>query len=133
MIVFGLVVSFHSAAQAEASCGNAGSVATERSALRQDLATRGLEKRERDFLLSGIDRRLAEIHDKDLNAQGAGCGIKAVRALVLSCIRETLPPFPPAKTVNKTLWGRKGLSSGAAVVIAMTHACKASAMDAFGK
>lgn len=133
MVAWAMLAAAPLHAMASNRCGNVRPLETERSALRQTLDARGIARAERNFLLAGIDERLVSISNDTLNPSGAQCGAKVVRAMIFACIRKTLPAMASPGMVDKSLWGRSGLSKDAAVVIGMTHACRASALEALAK
>lgn len=108
------------------------SYAAERSKLQKYFATKGFSKADRAFLLVGIDKRLMEMPKGRLNARGAACGIKAVRAQVLACAIQQLPAsLPPSeRRTGKALWGETNVSARAALIVGLFHACRGAAMEA---
>jgi len=131
---FALAVLAASAAAAAGACPTV-SQAAERGKLQQLLASNGVAKSERAFLLAGAEQRLKQMLPSALNADGAQCGIKVVRAHVLGCMNATLPSAlrttPANKTSGKALWGRAGLSARGALFIGMFHACHGAAAETF--
>lgn len=123
------------AVEAAQSCPQV-SYSAERARLNKLLAANAFSRDESTFLLKGAERRLTELPQDRLNAQGAECGIQAVRAFVLGCVNETLPDAlksvrtPRAKS-GQAYWGKANVSRREAGVIGMVHACRAAAMEAF--
>ncbi|WDZ75153.1 hypothetical protein PWG15_11010 [Ensifer adhaerens] len=123
------------AAEGAQSCPQV-SYSAERARLQKLLAANAFSREESAFLLKGVDQRLRELPKVRLNAQGAECGIQAVRAFVLGCVNETLPDIltslrtPSAKS-GQAYWGKADVSRREAGAIGMIHACRAAAMETF--
>jgi hypothetical protein len=123
------------AAQAASACRDI-DYATQRAKLQRFLASHDFSQGEQAFLVKGADRRVREMLQGRLNARGAACGIKAVRAHVLGCLNSTLPstfksvPSPNRKT-GKTLWGKVNVAAREAAVIGAFHTCRGAAMETF--
>ncbi len=118
-----------------AACGQA-SVSAVQVKLRRLLEESGAPNKEQTFLLDGAARRVQEIRPESLNAAGRQCGLEAVRALVLSCLAQTLPAAlravpSPERRVTYAEWGRTDLSAREGVFIGMFHACRGVAMETF--
>ncbi|WAX94295.1 hypothetical protein N7E70_021875 [Aminobacter sp. NyZ550] len=123
-----------SAAAAAGACP-AVSQAAERGKLQQLLSSNGVPKAERAFLLAGAEQRLKEMQPSALNADGAQCGIKVVRAHVLGCMNAALAQAfrttPADKPSVNALWGRAGLSARGALFVGIFHACRGAAAETF--
>ena len=123
------------AAEAAQSCPEV-SYPGERARLSKLLAANAFSREESTFLLKGVDQRLRELPQGRLNAQGAECGIQAVRAFILACVNETLPDAlksvraPSAKS-GQADWGKANVSRREAGAIGMVYACRAAAMETF--
>lgn len=118
-----------------AACGQA-SVSAVQVKLRRLLEESGAPNKEQAFLLDGAARRVQEIRRESLNDAGRRCGLEAVRALVLSCLAQTLPAAlravpSPERRVTYAEWGRTELSAREVVFIGMFHACRGAAMETF--
>lgn len=129
-----LVLIIGAPAQAAGKCPDI-AYGSENAKLRKLLVSTGFSRSERSFLLGQIDSRVGKITKSRLNARGAECGVKTVRAMVVGCLNHTLPgtlkavPVLDRKT-RKTFWGKANVTSREAAFIGMYHVCHASAADA---
>jgi hypothetical protein len=110
--------------------------AKERAKLQGFLAANDFSPREQAFLLKGVEQRVKEMPESRLNASGAACGIKAVRAQILGCLNQTLPStYPslsaPERKTGKAFWGKANVSAREGTVIGLFHACRGAAMEHF--
>ncbi|NGO52869.1 hypothetical protein [Allomesorhizobium camelthorni] len=130
---FGFLLLACMTVDAEAACPPA-AVAAERNALQRLLMARGVSQAERQFLLTGADKRIRELRHEGLNKRGAECGVAAVRAHVLRCVGDTLPSFPSSnQKTNASYWGKTNVSAREAAFIGVFHACRAGALEVFMK
>lgn len=107
------------------------SYAAERAKLQRYMASHNYPRSDQTFLLAGVDRRVKQLRESNLNERGAACGIKAVRAQVLGCMNRGLPSSLPS-TKRKTgaaYWGKADVSAPEALVIGMFHACMGAALE----
>jgi len=107
------------------------SYATERAKLQRYMSSHDYPRNDQAFLLAGVDRRVRQMRESDLNERGAACGIKAVRAQVLGCMNRGLPPRLPStkRNTGKAFWGKANVSAPSALVIGMFHACTGAALE----
>jgi hypothetical protein len=107
------------------------SYATERAKLQRYMSSHDYSRSEQAFLLAGVDRRVKQLRESNLNERGAACGIKAVRAQVLGCMNRGLPSSLPSKKrkTGSAFWGKADVSAPEALVIGMFHACMGASLE----